>query len=163
MTFEERLRAVVAPYEGAPRQDRDEEMQAADIVALHAPYLLRHFAEMATVFDAPELRSGQGAIFARRDDKGYTFVEYKALALHITFDVIDGETLLCWITEGEIVSWHRTEAAPLCDFTNSRRITAETPSCVFDAMLMDAVSAFINTRPAILPTMEARELEAQHV
>jgi hypothetical protein len=163
MTFAERLQAFVAPYAVATHQDRAREGQAADVVALHAPYLLRRFAEMAAVFDAPGLRSGQGAIFARRDDGGYTFVEYNAPALHITFDVIDDAAVLCWIVDGVIDRRRGADETPPSDFVDTRRITAETPTCVFDAMLMDAASAFVNTRPAILAAKNVSEMEAAHV
>lgn len=145
MTFEERLRVVVAP---AKQHDWDGKERATEIVAIHAPYLLRRFAEMAAAFDGPGQTSGHHVIFARRDNAGYTFVEFTAPGLHVVFEVVDGEPLLFWIAGGE---------------TDRRVITVETPPCAFDAMLLDAVSACINTRPAVVSANRVKGTEAQHV
>jgi hypothetical protein len=142
MTFSERLHTVVAPFAVATQ-----EAHAADTVALHAPYLLRRFAELAAEMDKPGVRSGQGAIWARRDDRGYTFVEFTVPDLHIVFTVVDGAPFLYWIAGGT---------------TDRRYITAETPSCALNAMLLDAMSAFVNTRPAVAAGAEVSEMEARH-
>jgi hypothetical protein len=142
MTFGTRLHTIVAPFAVATHEER-----AADTVALHAPYLLRHFAALAAELDEPGMRSGRGAIWARRDDRGYAFVEFTVPGLHIVFTIVDGDPLLYWIAGNE---------------TDRRCITAETPSCALDAVMLDAVSAFTNTRAAAVAGDRASEMEARH-
>lgn len=148
MGFEEHLRSVMLPLVAAERREAREEKRADDIIALHAPYILRRFAEMANAFDAPGIRAGQGTILARRDAHGYSFVEYSAGDLHIVADVVDGEAHLSWLAGGE---------------TDDRRVLSDTPQSVIDATILDAVSAYVNTRPAFLARGDGTSQETSHV
>ena len=120
------------------------------MVAFHGPSVLRRFADMAAAFDAPSLRSEQGAILARRDAHGYHTVEFAANDLHIVLDVADGEAHLSWLAGGE---------------TDDRPITIETPSGGIDAMLLAAVSAYVKAHAAVDPTLDGGVTgkETQHV
>src|SRR5437870_2368404 len=91
MSFENNLHNIVGSLATAQRHSLFSEEQARNVIAYHGPYLLRRFADMAAAFDSPDLRSGQGAIFARRDAHGYHTVEFAANDLHIVLDVVDGE------------------------------------------------------------------------
>lgn len=148
MGFEEHLRNVVAPLALAEQRGEREEEWASDIIALHAPYILRRFADMVAAFDAPGMRSGQGAILARRDAHRYTLVEYSAIDLHIVADVVDGEAHLSWLAGGE---------------TDDRRLLSDTPQALIDAALLDAVSAYVNTRPAVVAHNDELKKESRHV
>jgi hypothetical protein len=134
MGFTYTLQRTVAPLVRSddPRQGAD--ARAAAVVAHHAPYLLRRLAEMSAVLDTPGLRSGVGAILACRSRAdGYRSVEYDAPDLAISFDVENGEAHLRWCAGGE---------------TDDRLISMKTPEAAFDAAILDAVSAYVNTRLA---------------
>jgi hypothetical protein len=134
MGFTYTLQQTVAPFinDGDHREDAD--ARAAAIVAHHAPHLLRRLAEMATVLDAPCLHSGVGAILACRSRAhGYRSVEYDAPDLAISFDIEEGAAHLRWRAGGE---------------ADDRLVTMETPEAALDAAILDAVSAYANTRLA---------------
>jgi hypothetical protein len=142
MAFEQQLRGVVATLASAQQHGERERERAENIIALHAPSILRRFAEMADAFDAPGLRSGQGTILARRGAHGYTLGEYAAIDLHILAEVVDGEARLSWLAGGE---------------TDDRLLLSDTPQAMIDAAILDAVSAYVNTRPAILAHKEGQK------
>lgn len=150
MSFEERLRTIAGSLATTQRQVWLEEEQARRVVAFHGPYLLRRFADMAAAFDAPGLRSEQGAILARRDAHGYHSVEFAANDLHIVLDVADGEAHLSWLAGGE---------------ADDRTIDIDTPGAVIDAMLLAAVTAYAKAHAAADPILQsdAHPREAQHV
>jgi len=134
MSFTQTLRQIVAAQTEAVEHRDDADARAAAIIAHFAPHLLRRLAEVAAVFDAPGLHSGQGAILACRSRAdGYRAVEYDAPDLSVAFDVIDGEAHLRWRAGDE---------------TDDRRITMDTPEVVIDTALLDAVSAYANRRVA---------------
>jgi hypothetical protein len=127
MSFEESLRTIVGTLVVAQRQAAQSEERVRTVVAYHAPYLLRRFADLAAAFAAPALRAGQGAIFARRDAYGYHTVEFVANDLHIVFEVFEGGAHLFWLAGG---------------MSDDRPITMETPGEVIDALLLAAVCAY---------------------
>lgn len=132
MSFTQTVRQIVESRIEAVEERDDADARAAAIVAHFAPYLLRRLAEIAGVLDAPGLHSGQGAILACRSRiSGYRAVEYDAPSLSVAFDAIDGEAHLRWRAGDEM---------------DDRRITIDTPEIVFDAALLDAVSAYANPR-----------------
>jgi hypothetical protein len=134
MGFIYTLRQTVAPlvHDAGRREGAD--AHAAAVVAHHAPHLLRRLAETSAVLDVPGLHSGVGAILACRSRAdGYRSVEYDAPDLAISFDVEDGAAHLRWRAGGE---------------TDDRLISMETPEAAFDAAILDAVSAYVNTRLA---------------
>lgn len=132
MGFTYTLQRTVAPLVTDVEDHEDGNARAAAIVAHHAPHLLRRLAEMVAVLDAPGLRSGVGAILACRSRAdGYRSVEYDAPDLAISFDVENGEAHLRWRAGGE---------------ADDRLISMETPEAAFDAAILDAVSAYANTR-----------------
>lgn len=133
MSFEDNLRTITGSLATAQRQALQSEEQARKVVAFHGPHMLRRFADMAAAFDTPALSSGQGAILARRDAHGYHTVEFAASDLHIVLDVTDGEAHLSWLAGGK---------------ADDRLITIETPDATLDAMLLEAVSAYVKARAA---------------
>jgi hypothetical protein len=150
MSFENNLRSIVGSLAAAQRQALQSNEQAREAVAFHGPYLLHRFADIAAAFDAPALRSNQGAIFARRDLNGYHTVEFVANDLHIVMEVIDGDAHLFWLAGGK---------------PDDRRITMETPRAAIDAMLLAAVSAYADAKASVgsAPEEGATMKEAQHV
>jgi len=137
MSFEDNLRTIIGSLALAQQQTWQSDERARNVVAFHGPYLLRRFADLAAAFAAPALRSGQGAISARRDAHGYHTVEFVANDLHIVLEVIEGDAHLFWLAGGR---------------TDDRPIAIGTPNATIDAMLLDAVSAYAKTRPGVDPT-----------
>lgn len=132
--FSRALHETVAPLVTAVEHRDDMDARAATVIAHHAPHLLRRLAEVATVFDAPGLHAGLGAILACRSGAaGYRSVEYDAPDLAISFAMEEGAAHLRWRAGGE---------------TDDRRVTMETPEAAFDAAILDAVSAYANARLA---------------
>lgn len=150
MNFEDNLHTIVGSLATARREALYGEERARNVIAFHGPYVLRRFADIAAAFDAPALRAGQGAIFARRDAYGYHTVEFVATDLHIVLEVVEGDAHLFWLAGG---------------MTDDRPITVETPGAVIDAMLLDAVSAYATTRPALGLTSDGHAIvkETPHV
>lgn len=134
MSFEESLHTIVGSLAATRQQAWQGDERARNVIAFHGPYLLRRFADMAAAFAAPALRSGQGTILARRDAYGYHTVEFVASDLHIVFEVFEGVAHLFWLAGGK---------------TDDRPIAMETPSTVIDAMLIDAVSAYAESRTEV--------------
>lgn len=137
MSFTQNVRRIVADRTETVERREDADARAAAIIAHFAPHLLRRLAEIAAVFDAPGLHSGQGAILACRSRAdGYRAIEYDAPDLSVAFDIVNGEAHLCWRAGDE---------------TDDRRITMSTPEVVIDTALLDAVSAYTNRSTAPLP------------
>lgn len=87
----QQLQRTVGRVATDARHEREDRERATRTVALHAPYVLRHYAEIAAAFAAQGVRSARGAISARHDDRhGYHEVEYDAPDLHIRFGLVDG-------------------------------------------------------------------------
>lgn len=133
MSFQDNIERTLGRLASSVRRREACEENAANVIALYAPYVLQRFATVASGCHARHLPGEQGAILARRDDEGYHAVEYSTAGLRITFDVVNGEAHLHWNADGE---------------TGDRVITAGAATAVIDATILDAVSAFVEARIA---------------
>jgi hypothetical protein len=132
MTFDNRLRGIIAPLASAPREDDD-----ARLVALRAPHLLRRFARIAASLSPINASTGRGQILARRgEETGYRSVEFRAPELFIVFDAENTPVSLRWKAGG------RTGALP---------VTRETTDAEIDRTLLDAVDAFVASESRAIP------------
>ncbi len=132
--FQRTLTQTVAPLRARLAHQAETQPWEDAVVAQVAPHVLRRLAEIAAVCDAPGLRAGQGEILACwRGPEGYRTVEYAAPELTIALNAAHGRAHLTWRAG---------------DARDDRRITLETSSEAIDAMLLDAVSAFVRARLA---------------
>jgi hypothetical protein len=137
MSFEQQLQRIFGHAATDARHEREDRERAPQTVALHAPYVLRRYAEIAAAFAAQGMRSAQGAISARHDDRrGYHEVEYNAPDLHIRFGLVAGAAHLHWRTASD---------------ERDCVIAAETGRAEIDAALLDAVSSFVGARTQAAP------------
>lgn len=137
VSFSSTLNELTGRWACAVVRCEADERHAAAVIARHAPHVLRRLAEIAAVFDAPGLHSGQGAILACRSNAtGYRAVEYDSPGLAVAFDVVAGAAHLSWRAGGT---------------TGDCRIERETTEAEIDDCLLDAVSTYINWRLAHVP------------
>ncbi len=137
MDFTENLHRAIAPLAATIEESENARAWEEAIIAQFSPHLLRRFAEIAAAFDVPGLRAGRGEILAcRSGPEGYRMVEYDAPDLRISLEITGGEARLRWRAG---------------DATDDRRITLDTPEAAIDAILLDAVSAFVGWRTARAP------------
>lgn len=137
MGFMETLHSTISPLTETMDENEQARTWEQAVIAQFSPHLLRRFAEIAAAFDAPGLSAGRGELLAcRSGSEGYRMVEYDASDFRMILHVTEGEARL---------RWHAGDA------TDDRRITLETPEAVIDAVLVDAVSAYVNWRIAQAP------------
>ncbi len=137
MSFTGTLHQTIAPLTETVEHNAEVHAWEEAVVAQCSPHLLRRFAEIAAAFEAPGLHAAQGAILAcRRGPEGYRMVEYDAPDFMITLRIIHGEARLTWRAG---------------DVTEDRRVTLETPDAAIDAILLDAVAAYVTWRTAQTP------------
>ena len=137
MGFMETLHSTISPLTETMEENEEARTWEQAVIAQFSPHLLRRFAEIAAAFDAPGLPAGRGELLAcRSGPEGYRMVEYDAPDFRMTLNITKGEARLTWRAG---------------DATDDRRITLETPEAVIDAVLLDAVSAYVNWRIAQAP------------
>ncbi len=131
-SFKQSLEQTVAPLRETLAHKAEMQPWEDAVIAQVAPHLLRRLAEISAAFDSPGLQGGHGEILAcRRGSEGYRTVEYTAPELTIALNAASGRAHLAW----------RAGSA-----RDDRRVTLETTEEAIDAILLEAMTAFVNGR-----------------